>query len=238
MSEKLQKILAQIGLGSRRTIEEWIKAGRVNVNGLVAKIGDRVDRQACIQVDGRLVTIPTPEEVETRVILYHKPVGEICSRADTEDRPTVFEHLPRLKNARWISIGRLDINTAGVLLFTNNGSLANKMMHPSSEIEREYAVRVLGEVSDAVLAKLQTGVKLEDGIAKFDSLVDGGGSGANHWYHVVVKEGRNRLVRRLWESQGITVSRLTRVRYGAVALPRSLRAGRWMEIDPALCGMD
>jgi 23S rRNA pseudouridine2605 synthase len=233
MTEKLHKVLAQMGLGSRRTMEEWIKAGRVLVNGKPAQLGDRVDESAEIKVDGRRISRPTQQELTTRVILYHKPAGEICSRADEEDRPTVFANLPRLKNARWISIGRLDLNTSGLLLFTNDGVLAHKLMHPSSEIEREYAVRVLGEVDDAMLTRLQRGVKLEDGMAHFDSMIDVGGSGVNHWYHVIVKEGRNRLVRRIWESQGLKVSRLIRVRFGTISLPRSVRPGKWQELDPA-----
>lgn len=229
--EKLQKMLARAGLGSRREIETWIEAGRVEVNGEIAKLGDRAGPADQIRVDGRLLPAIALETPRTRVLAYHKPEGEVTTRSDPEGRPTVFERLPRLRGSRWVSIGRLDINTQGLLLLTNDGELANRLMHPSREIEREYAVRVLGEVDDAVLARLRQGVELEDGKARFDDIVEAGGSGANRWYHVVIKEGRHREVRRLWESQGVTVSRLMRVRYGAVALPPGLRAGDWRELD-------
>jgi 23S rRNA pseudouridine2605 synthase len=163
--------------------------------------------------------------------MYHKPEGQICTRHDPENRETVFQHLPKLRKGRWIMIGRLDINTSGLLLFTTDGELANRLMHPSSEIERQYAVRVLGKVDEEILARLKKGVKLEDGMAKFDIIMDAGGEGANHWYQVVIKEGRNREVRRLWESQGLTVSRLIRVRYGAIHLPKSLRLGMIQDLN-------
>jgi len=230
MSEKLQKILAQAGLGSRRQLEEWIAAGRVSVNGRIAKLGDRAEATDRILVDGRPVRLKSEEDFKRRVLVYHKPEGVVCSRSDPEGRPTVFEHLPLLRGQRWVIVGRLDLNTSGLLLFTNDGELANRLMHPSYEIEREYAVRVLGKVEPAMLKRLQQGVELEDGLAKFEQIIDAGGTGANHWYHVVLKEGRNREVRRIWESQEVKVSRLIRVRYGMITLPRMLRPGRWAEL--------
>lgn len=232
-SEKLQKVLANAGLGSRRQMEEWIAASRVSVNGAIAKRGDRVNVYDRIRVDGHLLPRrlqQTPSRC--RVLIYHKPEGEICSRADPEGRPTVFDHLPLLRNGRWIAVGRLDINSAGLLLLTNDGELANRLMHPSSEIEREYAVRILGKVDDNMLRELQKGVQLEDGMARFDTIQDAGGEGANHWYHVILKEGRQREVRRLWESQGVKVSRLIRIRYGNVCLPRTLKTGYWRQLEP------
>jgi 23S rRNA pseudouridine2605 synthase len=231
MSEKLQKVLAAAGLGSRRQIEGWIAEGRIKVDGRIAKVGDRITDEAKIFVDGREVKLVKSYAKKTRVLLYHKPEGEICSRSDPEKRPTIFDHLPLLRNGRWITIGRLDFNTSGVLLLTNDGELANRLMHPSAEIEREYAVRVQGEVHPAMLNKMKKGVELEDGKAHFDQIIDAGGEGSNHWYHVIVREGRNRLVRRLWESQEVRVSRLIRVRFGAITLPRTLRRGRWEELD-------
>lgn len=233
MTEKLQKVLARAGLGSRRQLEEWIAAGRITVNGAVAKLGDRVDDKAVIEVDGRLVKMPHTQQVSRKILIYHKPEGEICTRSDPEKRPTVFEKLPMLRGQRWVAVGRLDINTSGLLLFTNDGELANCLMHPSRQIEREYAVRVLGDVDDAMITRLLKGVKLEDGMAKFDDIRDAGGEGANHWYHVILREGRNREVKRLWESQGVKVSRLIRVRYGNITLPRYLRAGKYADLDPA-----
>ncbi len=229
--EKLQKVLAALGLGSRRELEGWIADGRVSVNGKVATLGDRVEDSDTLRVDGRIVGEKREEKPRTRVLRYHKPVGEVCTRDDPEGRSTVFEHLPRLRVGRWIQIGRLDLNTSGLLLFTNDGELANRLMHPSYTIEREYAVRILGEVEPEILERLRRGVELEDGPAHFDHLLDAGGEGANHWYHVVLKEGRNREVRRMWESQGLTVSRLQRVRFGAIDLPRRLRPGRWEELE-------
>ncbi len=227
MAERLQKILARAGYGSRRQIEDWIRAGRISVNGSPAVLGLGVTGADRIEIDGRPVAVaialgqPIP-----RTILYHKPVGELTTRADPEGRPTVFDKLPPLKTARWIAVGRLDFNTAGLLLLTTDGELANRLMHPSTEIEREYAVRVLGEVAAPVIERLLGGVELEDGRAAFGSIHDAGGSGANHWYHVTLKEGRNREVRRMWESQGVAVSRLIRVRFGPIGLPRELRPGR------------
>lgn len=231
MNEKLQKVLARAGFGSRRELEQWISDGRVSVNGQRATLGDRVSELDVIRVDGHAVPQRQMEQGKTRVIAYHKPVGEICSRSDPEGRATVFEHLPPLRSGRWISIGRLDLNTSGLLLLTTDGELANRLMHPSHTIEREYAVRVLGEVDDAMLRRLRTGVELEDGPAHFDMIKPAGGEGANRWYHVILREGRNREVRRLWESQGVTVSRLSRVRYADISLRRGLRLGRWEELE-------
>jgi 23S rRNA pseudouridine2605 synthase len=230
--EKLHKVLANAGLGSRRELEHWISDGRVTVDGAVAKLGDRVTPEQDIRVDGQPLAAGARHGVTRRVIAYHKPDGEVTTTKDPQGRPTVFDHLPALRNARWIVIGRLDFNTQGLLLFTTDGALANKLMHPSSEIEREYAVRVLGKVDADMLKRLQEGVELEDGPAHFDTLIDAGGEGANHWYHVTLKEGRHREVRRLWEAVGVTVSRLIRVRFGPVSLPRQLRPGRWMDLDP------
>ena len=230
-TEKLQKVLARAGLGSRRELEQWIENGRVSVNGSVATLGDRVGGDDQVSVDGRTVRLYSPRSRRTRVIRYHKPAGEVCTRRDPEGRPTVFERLPGLRGRRWIMVGRLDVSTSGLLLFTDNGELAHRLMHPSTEMEREYAVRVYGELSPETLQRLRDGVPLDDGTARFDALVDAGGEGRNHWYRVTVREGRNRLVRRLWESQSVEVSRLIRVRYGAVELPRRLRAGRWDELD-------
>lgn len=230
MTEKIQKILANAGLGSRRQIEEWLRENRISVNGAIAKIGDRITVDDKVRVDGRDIHLVKSSAQKSRVILYHKPEGEICSRNDPEGRPTIFDRLPMLRNGRWISVGRLDFNTSGVLLLTNNGELANRLMHPSSDIEREYAVRIQGRVTPEMLATLKKGVELKDGVARFDQIIDAGGEGTNHWYHVLVKEGRNRLVRRLWESQDLTISRLIRIRFGNVTLPRMLRRGKWAEL--------
>jgi 23S rRNA pseudouridine2605 synthase len=226
--EKLQKVLARTGIGSRREIERWIEEGRVAVEGKTAKLGDRVTTDQKVSVDGKPVALGESDAV--RCLLYHKPVGEVCSRKDPEGRPTVFDSLPKLKSGRWIVIGRLDYNTSGLLLFTTDGELANKLMHPSSQIEREYLVRVMGEVDDATLERLKDGVELDDGPARFTDIQEGGGDGINRFFYVVLMEGRNREVRRLWESQGLTVSRLKRVRYGHVFIPSKLKKGQWMEM--------
>ncbi len=231
MTEKIQKVLARIGLGSRREIEKWINAGRIRVNGELAKLGDRIDLTAKVQVNGRSVPLQPSRPVKRRILLYHKPEGEICTRRDPEGRPTVYDSLPPLRDQKWVNIGRLDINTSGVLLFTNDGELVHRLLHPSSEIEREYAVRILGNVDENMLQRLRTGVELEDGMAAFNDIIDAGGHGANHWYHVLLKEGRNRVVRRLWETQGVKVSRLIRVRFGCVNLTRFLRPGKWRDLD-------
>jgi len=230
-SEKLQKVLARAGYGSRRELERWIAAGRVCVNGDRATVGTRVSPRDVIQVDGKRLGRSTLGRQRVRVLRYHKTVGELCSRRRDSDRATVFDRLPALKSGRWISVGRLDVNSSGLLLFTNDGALAHRLMHPSSGLVREYAVRVRGDVSAASKRALLRGVQLEDGSGKFDAIVDKGGEGTNHWYHVTIREGRNREVRRLWASQGAQVSRLTRVRYGPVSLPRSLPRGRWDELS-------
>lgn len=233
MSEKIQKMLANAGIGSRRQIEGWIKEGRITINGRVATIGDRMTQHDNVCVDGREIKLVKSKNQKTRILLYHKPEGEMCTRNDPEGRPTIFDNLPIIRNSRWICVGRLDFNTSGLLLITNDGELANHLMHPRSELEREYAVRVRGEVTEDVIKQLHKGVQLDDGPARFHQIVDAGGSnnGANHWYHVIVKEGRNRLVRRLFESQDLAVSRLIRIRYGNVYLPSSLRSGRHVELN-------
>ncbi|PIE44053.1 MAG: 23S rRNA pseudouridine(2605) synthase RluB [Gammaproteobacteria bacterium] len=228
--EKLQKVLARAGVGSRRGVEEMISAGRIVVNGKLASLGLRVMATDTIVVDGKKVKVRPVEELACRVIVYNKPEGEVTTRSDPEGRRTVFSQLPPLEEGRWIAIGRLDINTTGLLMFTNDGELANKLMHPSARVDREYAVRVLGKVDDEVLKNLKEGVYLEDGVAKFSDISEAGGEGANHWYHVVLMEGKNREVRRLWASQGVTVSRLKRVRYGCIFMPSRLKAGSWEEL--------
>ncbi|TLM76208.1 rRNA pseudouridine synthase [Microbulbifer harenosus] len=228
--EKLQKVLARAGLGSRREMERAIEAGRVTVNGEVAGLGERVTDDDRVEFDGKRVA--GGDENRLRVILYNKPIGEICSRHDPEGRPTVYDRLPRLGSGRWISVGRLDFNTSGLLLFTNSGELANKLMHPSSVIDREYLVRIQGQVDDEMKKRLVKGVQLEDGEARFTDIVESGGEGSNRWFYCVVMEGRNREVRRLWESQGVRVSRLKRVRYGSVFIPSHVRVGQWIEMEP------
>lgn len=225
MDEKLQKVLARAGIGSRREMERWIEQGRVKVNDQVATIGDRVSDKDKIKVDNKFIT-QRRTQVQQRVIAYHKPVGEVCTRNDPEGRTTIFKNLPKLKSGRWISIGRLDLNTSGLLLLTTDGELANKLMHPSSEIEREYAVRILGEASPEIIKELKTNVSLDDGDAHFVDVKAAGGQGANHWYHVILKEGRNREVRRLWEYFGFAVSRLMRIRYGGIKLERRVRPSK------------
>ena len=225
--EKLQKVLARSGLGSRREMERWIEEGRIQINDQVATLGDRVTERDLIKVDGRLLEIEAGRHKAARVLIYNKPVGEVCTRHDPEGRPTVFDNLPKLKQERWVAIGRLDINTSGLLVFTTDGEIANKMMHPSSNIDREYAVRVLGEVNDDMLQRLKDGVLLDDGMAKFSDVQYFDGEGANKWFHCVVMEGRNREVRRLWESQGLQVNRLKRVRFGPVFLPSDVKVGTW-----------
>lgn len=227
--QRLHKLLAEAGYGSRRELEEWIVAGRVSVNGLPADVGQKIGPGDRVKINGKLVNIRFTERAP-RVLIYHKQEGEIVSRDDPEGRPSVFDRLPIIKRGRWIAIGRLDFNTSGLLLFTNNGELANRMMHPRYELEREYAVRLIGELSEEQIATLKQGVALEDGEARFNSLVDAGGEGSNHWYHVTISEGRNREVRRMFEAVGLTVSRLMRVRYGPVLLPRQLRRGAWGEM--------
>ncbi|GAA0521719.1 23S rRNA pseudouridine(2605) synthase RluB [Tatumella terrea] len=233
MSEKLQKVLARAGHGSRREIESVISAGRVSVDGKVATLGDRVDTTAAlkIRIDGHLVRVAESAAQVCRVLAYYKPEGELCTRNDPEGRPTVFDRLPRLNGARWIAVGRLDVNTCGLLLFTTDGELANRLMHPSREVEREYAVRVFGQIDDDKIRQLSLGVQLEDGPAAFKTLKFGGGEGLNQWYNVTLTEGRNREVRRLWEAVGVQVSRLIRVRYGDIPLPKGLPRGGYTEMD-------
>ncbi|ACS85719.1 23S rRNA pseudouridine(2605) synthase RluB [Musicola paradisiaca] len=233
MSEKLQKVLARSGHGSRREIESIIQQGRVSVDGKIATLGDRVDvtRATKIRIDGHVVTVRETEETVCRVLMYYKPEGELCTRSDPEGRPTVFDRLPRIQGARWIAVGRLDVNTSGLLLFTTDGELANRLMHPSREVEREYAVRVFGEVGDDKIRQLSKGVQLDDGPAAFRSIRHQGGEGLNQWYNVTLTEGRNREVRRLWEAVGVQVSRLIRVRYGDIQLPKGLPRGGWSEMS-------
>lgn len=232
-TEKLQKVLANLGHGSRREVEGLIQAGKISVNGQLAKLGDRIDvqTQPKIRINGHLISTRMKEQDICRVLIYYKPEGEICSRHDPEGRATVFTNLPRLKNARWINIGRLDINTSGLLLFTTDGELANRLMHPRNEIEREYAVRVFGQVNDEQINQLRKGVHLEDGPAAFKSIQSQGGENANQWFNVVITEGRNREVRRMWDAVGVKVSRLMRIRYGNIILPKRLPRGGWTELN-------
>lgn len=223
--------MADAGLGSRREVETWIAEGRINVNGEAAHLGQRIVATDKVKVGGRLVNLHFAERVP-RVLLYHKPEGEIVSRDDPQGRPSVFNALPRLRGGRWVAIGRLDFNSCGLLLFTTEGALANRLMHPRYGIDREYAVRVLGELDEAALGKLTDGIELEDGPAKFIRLRPAGGEGANHWYNVTLDEGRNREVRRMFEAVGVTVSRLMRVRYGPIVLPPNLKRGQSRELTP------
>lgn len=229
-SEKLQKVLAQAGFGSRRQMESWISEGRIKINGKLATLGDRVTGNEQFEIDNRAIVLKIDDT--TQVIAYHKPVGEMSTRHDPEGRPTVFANLPKLRGARWIGIGRLDVNTSGLLLLTTNGELANRLMHPSRSIEREYAIRILGKPTPEHLQQLQRGIELEDGMAHFKSVRDAGGEGANHWYHVVLTEGKRREARRLWEALGFTVSRLMRIRYGDIPLPAHLRQGHHQPLEP------
>lgn len=230
VTHKLQKILAQSGLGSRREMEALIAAGQVSINGKIAKLGDRVEARDLIRVNRRIIRINSSTRLP-RVLLYHKPEGEIVSRHDPEGRPSVFEKLPKLKSSRWIAIGRLDFNTSGLLIFTTSGGLANRLMHPRFQIEREYAVRIVGRLTPEQKSQLLTGIELQDGLAKFSDLSEQGGEGTNRWYHVILKEGRNREVRRMFEALGLTVSRLIRVRFGPINLPPRLKRGMWHELD-------
>ncbi len=231
-TEKLQKILARSGHGSRREIEGYLQEGRISIDGVKAKLGDRIDANstAKIRLDGRILSIREAQKDVCRVLAYYKPEGELCTRSDPQGRPTVFQRLPRLNSARWIAVGRLDVNTSGLLLFTTDGELANRLMHPSREVEREYAVRVFGEIDDAKIRQLTRGVQLEDGPASFRSVSYRGGEGINQWYNVSLMEGRNREVRRMWEAVGVQVSRLIRVRYGDIDLPKGLPRGGWVEL--------
>jgi len=228
-SQKLQKVLAQAGLGSRRAMEEIIKAGKVKVNGAPATLGARVTTDDLIQVGRRQIKFKVTTRLP-RVILYHKPDGEIVTRDDPKGRPSVFEKLPVIRSAKWLAVGRLDFNTGGLLIFTTSGELANRLMHPRFEVEREYAVRLFGALTPAQIAEFKRGVRLSDGDARFDMLEEQGGEGRNRWYRVVLKEGRNRVVRRMFEALGLQVSRLMRVRFGIVSLPPRLKRGSWIEL--------
>jgi 23S rRNA pseudouridine2605 synthase len=230
MSERLQKLIANAGYGSRRWAERLIGQGRISVNNHEAKLGDKAVLDDKVTIDGRPIDLKRYSEVETKVLILNKQAGIICSNKDEEGRKSVFDFLP--ENTRWVMVGRLDLNTSGLLLFTNNGDLANKLMHPSSEIDREYAVRVLGKVEDDHIKELTSGVELEDGFAKFHRVTRGGGEGANRWHHVVVREGRKREVRRLWEALEFKVSRLIRTRFGDIILPDNLRANQSEYLKP------
>ncbi len=228
---KLQKVLAQAGLGSRREMEELVRAGRVTVNGAPARIGARVGPNDVIRVEGRVVR-GGERKHPPRVLLYHKPEGEIVSRDDPAGRASVFDRLPPVRGAKWLAVGRLDYNTGGLLLLTTEGELANRMMHPRYGLEREYAVRVRGRLTQEQLDRLRSGIQLDDGTARCDAVEDGGGEGTNRWYRVVIREGRNRIVRRLFEALGLTVSRLMRVRFGPVTLPPRVKRGQYVELPP------
>jgi 23S rRNA pseudouridine2605 synthase len=231
MSERLQKLLAGAGHGSRRGIEEWIRDGRVTINGRIAALGDRATAGDQICLDGQRLDLGVAESTE--VLLYHKPVGEVTTRSDPQGRPTVFDHLPPSPGGRWIVVGRLDVNTSGVLLFTNDGALAHRLMHPSSEVEREYRVRLRGTPSAEVLERLRRGVELEDGRANFDRIEAESTEGSHSWFRVCLHEGRNREVRRLFEHEGFEVSRLSRIRYGPIELPGDLRGGAHIRLEIA-----
>lgn len=230
---KLHKVLADAGVGSRREMEELIISGRVSVNSEPAYIGQRVGAEDVVRVNGRIIRRPNADR-PPRIILYHKPAGEIVSHDDPGGRETVFSRLPKIKMGKWLSVGRLDLNTEGLLIFTNSGDLAHRFMHPRYGAEREYAVRVLGELTEEQMKLLKTGIKLDDGMAQFGSLEFVGGEGSNRWYRVTINEGRNREVRRMFEAVGLTVSRLIRTRFGEVVLPSNLRRGRWEELSPEM----
>ena len=230
MSDRIQKLIANAGYGSRRWAERLIEQGRISINSQEAKLGDKAIITDKVTIDGRLIDLGRYSEEETKVLILNKQAGIICSNKDEEGRKSVFEFLP--DNTRWVMVGRLDLNTSGLLLFTNNGDLANKLMHPSFEIDREYAVRVLGKVEDEHIKKLTNGIELEDGFAKFHRVTLGGGDGANRWYHVVVREGRKREVRRLWEALDFKVSRLIRTRFSDIRLPEKMRANQSEYLKP------
>lgn len=229
-TNKLHKVLAQKGLGSRREMEALIASGQVTINREVASVGDRVGLTDVVRIGKRIIRLRM-DGPSTKVILYHKPEGEIVSRSDPQGRPSVFDKLPHLDSSKWIAIGRLDFNTSGLLIFTTDGELANRLMHPRFEVEREYAVRIIGELTSEQMKLLTTGVELKDGIANFTYLTDQGGEGTNHWYRVILKEGKNREVRRMFEAIGLTVSRLMRVRFGPINLPSRIKRGQWIELD-------
>jgi 23S rRNA pseudouridine2605 synthase len=230
--QKIHKVLAAAGLGSRREMEELIRAGKVKVNGAVALVGMRVQDGDVSRVGKRQVTVRDSSKLP-RIIVYHKPEGEIVSHDDPQGRPSVFEKLPPMRRGKWLAVGRLDYNTSGLLIFTTSGELCNRLMHPRYEVEREYAVRIIGKLNDDNLKQLKKGVRLEDGMARFDVIEERGGRGLNNWYRVVLREGRNRIVRRMFDAAGFRVSRLMRVRFGIVSLPFGLRRGAWREVDEA-----
>ena len=231
LNDKIQKKLAHFGLGSRREIEDWIRSGRISINNVPAKIGDRIAKADVVKIDGRLIPLQTQQKLARKTILYYKPEGELVSRKAEDDRPLVFDALPKLKRQRWVAIGRLDCNSSGLILFTTDGNLAHTLMHPKFEIEREYSVRIRGKLTKEQMQILQKGVRLEDGMARFEKIEEKGGQNANHWYNVTLKEGRNREVRRMFESQGLIVSRLIRIRFGNILLPRNLRIGKYVEVE-------
>lgn len=229
-SERVQKRLAAAGVGSRRAVDQWVAEGRVRINGRVAATGTRIRAGDQVRIDGRRIFVPAEETC--RLLAYHKPPGEVTTRRDPEGRRTVFERLPRLRSERWVAIGRLDINTSGLMLFATHGELAHRLMHPRYAMDREYAVRVLGRVDPGMIRNLKRGVELDDGPARFLSIEEEGGEGANRWFRVVLREGRNREVHRLWESQGVRVSRLMRIRFGPVRLPSRLPGGAFVDVPP------
>lgn len=231
MKERLQKLLAKTGIASRRAIETWIKDQRITINGEVAKLGDKVDLKDDVRVDKKKIDLQLTAKQPTQILIYHKPLGEVSSHRDDKDRPLVFDQLPKLANGRWIMVGRLDINTSGLMLFTNNGELAKKLSHPSSELEREYLVRVHGNYDKNIVKELIKGIELEDGFAKFNEAEITQQQGGNTWFKVIVKEGRNRLVRRIFEAHDLQVNRLLRIRFGNIVLPRDLKSGQYAYID-------
>lgn len=230
--QRLQKLIAAAGLGSRRAVEQWIHDGRVTLNGQPAKLGDRAGAADKVCLDGKPLALWPKETPASRVLIYHKPVGEVTTRSDPQRRPTVFESLPKLESGRWIAVGRLDVMTSGLLLFTTDGALAHRLMHPSSEVEREYWLRVQGSPSSATLQRLRRGVELDDGPARFDAISAEGGDGSSSAFRVTLHEGRNREVRRIWSAVGHEVVKLARLRYGPVELPDDLPAGRWRDAPP------
>ncbi|MCD6046012.1 MAG: RNA-binding domain protein [Gammaproteobacteria bacterium] len=226
MAERIQKFLAQLGLASRRQIEQWIKEQRITVNGELVSLGAKVESTDRICLDNKAIKTKAADE-ETHILLYHKPIGEVCTRQDPEGRNTVFDNLPSLAQGRWVVVGRLDYNTSGLLLFSNKGELVNKLAHPRYGFEREYRVRVYGEVSAEIIHRLLEGVQLEDGLAAFKTIIPGLQRGRNQWFKVTLAEGRNRIVRRLWASQGLVVNRLERIRFGPIRLPADLEVGEY-----------
>ena len=234
--QRIQKFLAQVGVASRREIENWIKLGRIKVNGKIAQLGEQVTGLEKFSVDNKILLAGKKSSIyePIKIILYHKPAGKICTRSDPKNRPTVFEDLPSLTIGRWVVVGRLDLNTSGLLLFTNNGDLAHKLMHPSYNQEREYMVRIFGRASDQILSLLTKGVQLEDGIARFKKITFVNQKNSNSWYKVILTEGKNREVKRLFASQELEVNRLIRIRFGNIFLPRTLKTGEFKYLDPAV----